>query len=65
MMKLCYVEGIPVRQIADAMGRSPQSVHNSLRRIRSWLLECIQRELNRADTPAHTSHGILKEEDGP
>jgi RNA polymerase sigma-70 factor, ECF subfamily len=52
MVTLCYGEGIPAQQIADSMGRSPQSVHNSLRRIRNWLLDCIQRELRRADTPS-------------
>ena len=25
MLKLCYVEDIPIRQIADAMGRSPKA----------------------------------------
>ena len=65
ILKLCYIEGIPIRQIADAMGRSPKSVQNSLCRIRHWLLECIRRELHRADTPAHAAHGILEEEDGP
>ena len=49
LIQLCYGDGVPVRQIADQMGRSPQSVHNSLRRIRLVLLECIRRLLDRED----------------
>lgn len=63
MVTLCYAEGESVRQLADAMGRSPQSVHHSLRRIRNWLLECIHRELKRADTPTPIPHGIPDEGD--
>jgi RNA polymerase sigma-70 factor, ECF subfamily len=48
---LCYGESMPVCQVADAMGRSPESVHRSLRRIRKWLLDCIRRELRQADSP--------------
>ena len=65
MVKLSYVEDVPIRQIADAMGRSPESVHNSLLRIRSWLLDCIHRKLKQADMPAPVHRGILDEEDGP
>lgn len=65
ILKLCYIEGIPIRQIADAMSRSPKSVQNSLCRIRSWLLECIRREVKRMDSPAHARHGILQQEDRP
>ncbi len=45
----CYGEGVAVRQAADAMGRSPESVHRSLRRIRKSLLDCIRRALRRED----------------
>jgi RNA polymerase sigma-70 factor, ECF subfamily len=65
MVKLSYVEGVPVRQIADAMGRSPESVHNSLHRIRSWLLACVQRESRQAGNPAPIHRSIVEEEDGP
>jgi RNA polymerase sigma-70 factor, ECF subfamily len=47
LVETCYGDGVPVRQIADQLGRSPQSVHNSLRRIRMALLECVQRLLDR------------------
>ena len=62
MVTLCHGEGVPVRQIADVMGRSPQSIHHSLRRIRKWLLECIHRELKRADVPAQ-DYGISEGEE--
>jgi RNA polymerase sigma-70 factor, ECF subfamily len=63
VITLCYAEGEPVSRVADTLGRSPQSVHNSLRRIRNWLLDCIQRELRREDlsTPVHRK--LLREED--
>jgi RNA polymerase sigma-70 factor, ECF subfamily len=63
IVKLRYIEQIPIRQLADAMGRSPESVHNSLHRIRSGLLDCIRREINRADAPP--IRGALGEEDSP
>ena len=63
---LCYAEGLPVRQVADAMGRSPQSVHNSLCRIRKWLLDCIQRELRESDARASIQHTVFQQpEDRP
>jgi RNA polymerase sigma-70 factor (ECF subfamily) len=49
VVTMCYAEEESVRHIADITGRSPQSVHNSLRRIRNWLLECVRRQLRRAD----------------
>ena len=42
LVRRCYGEEVPVRSVAAQLGRSPQSVHNSLRRIRAVLLECIQ-----------------------
>ena len=54
---------IPIRQVADAMGRSPKSVQ-PLYRIRKWLLDCIRRELDRSELACHARH-ILKQEDGP
>ena len=65
MVTLCYAEGVPVPEVADAMGRSPESIYHSLRRIRNWLLDCIHRELKQAETPASIPYDILKEEDGP
>jgi len=64
MVTLCYAEDESVRQLADAMGRSPQSVHHSLRRIRNRLLECIHRELRQEDVPIPTPHSIPGQEGG-
>ena len=41
----CYGEESGVHGAADRRGRSPQSVYNSLRRIRRALYECIARTL--------------------
>jgi RNA polymerase sigma-70 factor (ECF subfamily) len=51
LVQVCYGDGVPVRQVAAELSRSPQSVHNSLRRIRLTLLKCIERLLNREDYP--------------
>lgn len=64
IVKLCYVESIPIRRIADAMGRPPKGIEKSLYRIRQWLLQCVRREVNKADTPAHLQ-SIIAEEDRP
>lgn len=47
LLELHYAEDLGSRQIADRLGRSQSSVCNSLNRIRSWLLECVQMELAR------------------
>jgi RNA polymerase sigma-70 factor, ECF subfamily len=65
MVALCYGERVPVRQIADALGRSPQSVHHSLCRIRKWLLGCVRRELRQAEAPPSIHRDIDEEEDRP
>jgi RNA polymerase sigma-70 factor, ECF subfamily len=65
MVGLCYIENVPVRNIAEAFGRSPQSVHNSLARIRRWLLDCIRRESSKADWPDSIGGDALKREDQP
>jgi RNA polymerase sigma-70 factor (ECF subfamily) len=49
LVQRCYGDGVPVRQVAAQLGRSPQSVHNSLRRIRLMLLECIERVKRQED----------------
>lgn len=45
-----YARNISVRQIAERLERKPQSVHNSLQRIRTALLQCIKQTL------AHSSY---------
>jgi len=45
LLEDCYAESSGVAAVAERQGRSPQSVHNSLRRIRRALFECIRRLL--------------------
>jgi RNA polymerase sigma-70 factor (ECF subfamily) len=45
LVEACYGEESRVPEVAKAWGRSPQSVHNSLRRIRHVLFECVRRSL--------------------
>jgi RNA polymerase sigma-70 factor (ECF subfamily) len=47
----CYSDDAGVAAVAEREGRSPQSVHNSLRRIRRALFECIRRTLARETGP--------------
>jgi RNA polymerase sigma-70 factor, ECF subfamily len=41
----CYQRECDVASVAARLGRSAQSVHNSLRRIRRMLFECVERTL--------------------
>jgi RNA polymerase sigma-70 factor (ECF subfamily) len=50
----CYGDPSGPHKAADRRGRSPQSVHNSLRRIRRALFECITRTLEREARPSWT-----------
>jgi len=43
----CYDRGTEVAAVADRLGRSAPSVHNTLRRIRRVLFECIERTIAR------------------
>jgi RNA polymerase sigma-70 factor (ECF subfamily) len=43
----CYDRDTEVATVADRMGRSPPSVHNTLRRIRRILFESIERAVAR------------------
>jgi RNA polymerase sigma-70 factor, ECF subfamily len=45
LLEACYGRSTGVRDVAEARGRSAQSVHNSLRRIRRALFECVHRSL--------------------
>jgi RNA polymerase sigma-70 factor (ECF subfamily) len=51
LLEDCYGTDSGVRAVADQHGRSAQSVHNSLRRIRRTLFECIRRTLARQTQP--------------
>jgi RNA polymerase sigma-70 factor (ECF subfamily) len=47
----CYGDTAGVNSAAERSGRSSQSVHNSLRRIRRALYDCIARTLGRTPRP--------------
>jgi RNA polymerase sigma-70 factor (ECF subfamily) len=47
----CYADASGVHGAADRRGRSPQSIYNSLRRIRRALFECIARTLAQESRP--------------
>ena len=51
IVEACYGEGKQVAQFARELGRRQQSVHNSLRRIRKILLDCINRTLSDRERP--------------
>lgn len=44
-----YGKDLSAQQIADRLGRSRQSVCNSLLRVRRWLLDCVRRQLARQE----------------
>jgi RNA polymerase sigma-70 factor, ECF subfamily len=45
LLEECYNNDGGINEIAEKRGRIPQSLHNSLRRIRRSLYECINRTL--------------------
>jgi RNA polymerase sigma-70 factor (ECF subfamily) len=51
LLSECYQDREGVHQAAGRRGRSPQSVYNSLRRIRRALYECIARTLTHESRP--------------
>ena len=49
LLELRYAEELGSCDIADRLQRSQQSVCQSLKRVRRWLLECIRMEMARED----------------
>jgi RNA polymerase sigma-70 factor (ECF subfamily) len=47
----CYGRSVCIHDVARAWGRSTHSIHNSLRRIRRSLFECVQRSLAQGSMP--------------
>ena len=45
LLEACYSRSAGVREVAQASGRSSQSIHNSLRRIRRALFDCVRRSI--------------------
>jgi len=46
LIDLRYEPGATVQSVAARVGRSTKTVYSALGRIRSWLLECMQRSLS-------------------
>lgn len=55
LLDACYGEPGGVNAFAARVGRRPQSIHNSLRRLRQALLECVQRRLGQSPNPRYAS----------
>lgn len=49
LIERCYGEEQSVADVAEQLGRPPRGIHNSLRRIRAALLQCIGRRMARED----------------
>jgi RNA polymerase sigma-70 factor (ECF subfamily) len=47
LVDACYGQSARIPEVALRWGRSSQSIHNSLRRIRRTLFECVNRSLAR------------------
>jgi RNA polymerase sigma-70 factor, ECF subfamily len=45
LVEACYSNSRSLRETADALGRSPKSVYDSLGRIRGVLMKCIEAKL--------------------
>jgi RNA polymerase sigma-70 factor (ECF subfamily) len=45
LLDACYQRSARIPEVARGWGRSSQSIHNSLRRIRRTLFECVSRSL--------------------
>jgi RNA polymerase sigma-70 factor, ECF subfamily len=55
LLEFRYVEDLGSREIAARVRRPQQSVCQSLKRIRRWLLECVRTELARRE---HSTKGL-------
>jgi RNA polymerase sigma-70 factor, ECF subfamily len=49
LLETCYGRSVCIQEVARTRGRSTHSVHNSLRRIRRLLFECVRRSLARGE----------------
>jgi RNA polymerase sigma-70 factor (ECF subfamily) len=50
LLEACYERSASLPEVARSWGRSTHSIHNSLRRIRRALFECVQRGLAQGGT---------------
>ncbi len=51
LLDAVYGRGIDVPHLAKQMGRDPTSIYRSLRRIRQWLYDCIERATRKEVQP--------------
>lgn len=51
LIRLCYFEKCSISAVAERLNRAPQSVCNSLRRIRGLLYDCIEDSVGEEDEP--------------
>ena len=51
LLDAVHGRGIGVPRLAEQMGREPTSIYRSLRRIRQWLYDCIERAVRRESEP--------------
>jgi RNA polymerase sigma-70 factor, ECF subfamily len=47
LLELRYAQDMDSREIADRLQRPQTSICRSLNRIRSWLFQCVEKDLNR------------------
>ncbi|WP_165220195.1 sigma-70 family RNA polymerase sigma factor [Aquisphaera insulae] len=47
LLDACYRRSMRVAEVAQSWGRSSQSIHNSLKRLRQAIQECVRRSLSR------------------
>ncbi len=45
LLLTCYGDSTDIPEVARSRNRSPQSIYNSLRRIRRAMVDCVQRKL--------------------
>jgi RNA polymerase sigma-70 factor (ECF subfamily) len=45
LLETCYGRSVCIQEVARTWGRSTHSIHNSLRRIRRVLFECVRRTM--------------------
>ncbi len=45
LLETCYGRSVCIQEVAQAWGRSTHSIHNSLRRLRRMLFDCVRRSL--------------------
>lgn len=50
LLEACYGRSVCISEVAGTRGRSTHSIHNSLRRIRRLLFDCVRRSLAQGES---------------